>query len=168
MQAAYQKVIGNHWNRFEGRSLPVETVSWREAVRYCAAVAVGGRLPTEAEWEYAARAGSTAARYRAFGAIAWHSGNSGGRTREVRGKQGNDFGLYDMLGNVWEWTADWYGPYQGAETRDPRGPGLGKLRVLRGGSWYDFPTDARASNRHKLDEQGRGGYVGFRCVGEIP
>jgi len=165
-QAAYRKVIGGNPSFFKGENLPVETVSWTEAVRYCEAA--GGRLPTEAEWEYAARGGTAGPRYGELDAIAWYSVNSASRTHEVKGKQPNAFFLYDMLGNVWEWTADWYGPYQGAATVDPRGPSSRMYRVLRGGSWFNNPWYARASFRDWGVEQLRYSYVGFRCVGEIP
>jgi hypothetical protein len=106
-QQAYQRVTGQNPSNLKGANLPVENVNWDEAQAYCAAI--GGRLPTEAEWEYAARAGSTAARYGNLDEIAWHSGNSGGRTHEVGQKLANAFGLFDMLGDVWQWTANWYG-----------------------------------------------------------
>ena len=118
-QQAYQRVTGQNPSDFKGANLPVETVSWDEAQSYCQAI--GGRLPTEAEWEYAARAGSTGARYGDLDQIAWYSGNSGGKTHEVGQKQANAWGLFDMLGNVWQWTADWYAQ--------------GQSRALRGGAW---------------------------------
>jgi formylglycine-generating enzyme required for sulfatase activity len=165
-QAAYQKVIGTNPSRFKGEKLPVERVSWTEAARYCAAI--GGRLPTEAEWEYAARGGKEAARYGELEAIAWHDRNSDSETHEVGQKQPNAFGLYDMLGNVFEWTADWDGPYLGAGTVDPKGPGSGTDRVLRGGSWVSNPRNARASFRDRLAPVFGDFIIGLRCAGEIP
>src|SRR5258708_34035509 len=94
-----------------------------------------GWLPTEAEWEYAARGGDTSARYGAVDSVAWYNANSGSKTHEVGQKQANGYGLYDTLGNVWEWTADWYGEkyYQRGESRDPQGPSAGHKRTRRGG-----------------------------------
>jgi formylglycine-generating enzyme required for sulfatase activity len=110
-QAAYQRVTGSNPSHFSGSERPVESVSLNDALRYC--VAISGRLPTEAEWEYAARAGSTGARYGDVNEIAWYATNSGGRTHDVGQKQASVFGLYDVLGNVWQWTADWYAVSRG-------------------------------------------------------
>jgi formylglycine-generating enzyme required for sulfatase activity len=164
-QAAYQRVTGKNPSNFKGSNLPVETVSWDEAQRYCKAI--GGRLPTEAEWEYAARAGSAGARYGSLDDIAWYVGNSGDKPHEVGQKQPNAFGLYDMLGNVWQWMADWLGfDYPSAAVTDPSGPASGLLRAARGGSWDLNPRDERASNRAAFPPGIRGRAVGFRCVGE--
>ncbi len=165
-QAAYQRVKGANPSYFKGDRLPVEQVNWDEASSYCSAV--GMRLPTEAEWEYAARAGSTASRYGDVDAIAWHDSNSGGKTHEVAQKQANPWGLYDMLGNVWEWTADWYDAnyYQHSESRDSTGPSSGATRSLRGGSWYDYPGLSRVSLRLRLQPGLRNVYLGVRCGGE--
>jgi len=167
-QAAYQRVIGSNPSHFtvqlQGDSLPVETVSWDEARRYCQAV--GGRLPTEAEWEYAARAGSAAARYGNLDDIAWSSSNSGAFTHGVGKKQPNAFGLYDMLGNVWQWTADWFADYQAGQKQDPAGPGAGLYRTLRGGAWNFNSRNARVSNRARSVPANRDNNIGFRCVAE--
>jgi len=97
-----------------------------------------------AEWEYAARGGNPSARYGALDAVAWYFGNSGSQTHEVGQKQANDYGLHDMLGNVWEWVADWYGNYEAGSVSDPQGPSTGQYRTLRGGSWTPLPgTRAR-------------------------
>ncbi len=108
-------------SRFKGDALPVESQTWREARDYCAKI--GGRLPTEAEWEFAARAGSEKARYGELSSLAWYDSNSGGQSWQVGRKHPSAWGLYDMLGNVWEWTADWYGAsyYQQKNVTDPRG-----------------------------------------------
>jgi formylglycine-generating enzyme required for sulfatase activity len=163
-QQAYQRVTGGNPSFAEGANLPVEGVIWNEAEAYCAAV--GGRLPTEAEWEYAARAGSTGARYGNPDEIAWHNG--GGQTHEVGQRLANAFGLDDMLGNVWQWVADWYGPYQARAQSDPSGPESGEFgeKVQRGGAWNDDPKDGRVSYRCGIVPGFRAGLVGFRCVSE--
>jgi formylglycine-generating enzyme required for sulfatase activity len=107
-QAACKEVMKSNPSRFKDDELAVENVTWHDAVKYCETV--GGRLPTEAEWEYAARAGSNAARYGDVDAIAWYGKNSGSTSHAVGGKQPNQFGLFDMLGNVWEWVQDDYAP----------------------------------------------------------
>jgi formylglycine-generating enzyme required for sulfatase activity len=165
-QAAYRRVTGSNPSNFYGDDLPVEKVTWDEARSYCEAI--GGRLPTEAEWEYAARAGSTSVRYGSLDEIAWYRNNSGKRTHEVGRKQPNAFGLYDMLGNVWQRTADWYAEraYERGEARDPVGPPSGSVRTARGGSWGDIPGDVRVSERGGLGSDARWATYGLRCVGE--
>ncbi len=147
-------------------NLPVVGVSWQMAKTFCEST--GGRLPTEAEWEYAARAGSPAARYGTLDEIAWYSSNSGDRIHLVGTKQANAWGLYDTLGNVWEWTWDWYDEkyYSAGAAFDPQGPSTGSGRVVRGGSWGSYPRSARASSRVRLLPEDRSGSVGFRCVRE--
>src|SRR5207244_1857641 len=153
---------------FRGEKLPVEMVTWSQAKAYCEAV--GGRLPTEAEWEYAARAGSDASRYGDLNVIAWHSGNSEDKTHEVGLKQANRWGLHDMLGNVREWVQDWYDEkyYEKSPSTDPTGPASGQSRVIRGGSWFNASRSLRSSNR---DTVGYGPAVrfdiGFRCVWKV-
>ena len=124
-------------------------------------------MPTEAEWEYAARAGTTEPRYGKLDEIAWYSENSGGKAHPVGQKRPNAWGLYDMLGNVFEWTADWYdGKYYTARpAMDPTGPPTGDGRTLRGGSWSDAPRGDRVSFRNGLEPAGRSYGIGFRCVG---
>jgi len=171
--------------------LPMVNVSWDDAKAYCSWA--GGRLPAEAEWEYAARAGSTAARYGLLDDIGWFADNSGrapfdsarvwredqsnygkrladngNRMHEVAGKRPNDFSLHDMLGNVWEWTADWYdAKYYGKKLEnDPSGQAAGELRSVRGGSWLFYPRVLRVSDRVRYRPGVRGNVIGFRCSRE--
>ncbi len=149
-------------------SHPIVNVCWRDAVEYCDWA--GLRLPTEAEWEYAARAGTEASRHGQLDEIAWHVENSGGEAHRVGLKSPNRFGLYDTLGNVFEWTADWYAEkYQGnTEQVDPKGPQTGVGRVVRGGSWNSGPTHSRLSFRHSHDPESKYVIIGFRCVRDVP
>ncbi|MFN7925896.1 MAG: SUMF1/EgtB/PvdO family nonheme iron enzyme [Bryobacteraceae bacterium] len=162
-QAAWTKVMGTDPSHFKGADLPVESVSWEDANRYCQAIS--GRLPTEAEWEYAARAGATAP--DDLKSFAWFDANSDRKTHPVAKLNPNQWGLYDMLGNVWEWVGDWYGPYGGGLVKDPRGPAVGERRVLRGGSWDDLPVYVRVSYRNGSGPTYRFGSIGFRCAGEL-
>ena len=164
-QRAWRQVMGHNPSYFKRDSLPVEEVTWDKAKQYCEAI--GGRLPTEAEWEYAARAGTVGARYGALDSIAWYDGNSGSRTHDVGTKEPNNWKLYDMLGNVWQWTDDWFGQtyYSEGAKSDPQGPQYGMKRVLRGGSWYFGPRILRVSFRHESTPGYRNMSVGLRCVG---
>jgi formylglycine-generating enzyme required for sulfatase activity len=166
-QAAYLFVTGKNPSNFKGPNLPAEHISWEDAQKCCAAI--GGRLPTEAEWEYAARAGNPAARYGDLDRIAWYANNSGNKTHDVARKDANAWGFYDMLGNVWEWTSDWYGSryYQSSETADPQGPPSGEYKTLRGGSWVYDPADVRVSLRHRGEPGDSDGNFGFRCIWKI-
>jgi formylglycine-generating enzyme required for sulfatase activity len=161
-QEAYTRVNGKNPSHFKGAKSPVETVNWAEAQNYCEAI--GGRLPTEAEWEYAARGGNPNARYGPATEIAWYRDGSGGKTRSVAQEKPNAYGLFDMLGNVWQWTADWYGDYPTVPVSDPVGPGPSNGRILRGGSWSDHSRFIRASEREAAPPGDRYDTIGFRCV----
>lgn len=174
-QKQWREIMGNNPSYFKGDDLPVETVSWYEAVEFIQKLnKLTGktyRLPTEAEWEYAARGGAKSKGFLYAGGmeldkVAWYEGNSNDKTHPVGSKAPNELGLYDMSGNVWEWCADWYGDY--AEKSEievnPRGPGEGAFRVHRGGGWYNYAGDCRMSIRG-LDAPGyRGGILGFRLA----
>jgi formylglycine-generating enzyme required for sulfatase activity len=163
-QEAYRRVTGKSPGYFKGARFPVESINWDEAQTYCQAI--GMRLPTETEWEYAARAGSKAARYGDVDQIAWYAVTSENKTHEVMLKQPNAWKLYDMLGNVWEWTAGWYAPFSaGSPETDPQGPASGKIRTLRGGSWGNGPAFVRVSVRSGNEPEHRSNVVGFRCAG---
>jgi formylglycine-generating enzyme required for sulfatase activity len=165
-QVAYQRVIGSNPSHFHGEELPVETVSWNDAQRYCEKA--GMRLPTEAEWEYAARGapGNTPGRYGDVGQIAWYDKNSGSTTHPVAQKLPNKFGLYDMLGNVWEWVSDFYAnKYPDGPQQNPTGAASGQYHSLRGGSWLNLPSYARASDRYGNVPESRDYYIGLRCAG---
>ena len=146
-QEAYQRITGRNPSSFKGSDRPVETVNLYEAREFCGRT--GGRLPTEEQWEYAARAGSTEARYGFIDQAAWYESNSGKQTHPVGQKQANAWGLYDMLGNVWEWTESSYN----SETK-----------VLRGGSWNDDPRFVRASRRDGSSPSVEDDSIGFRCL----
>ena len=157
--------------RGEDRQTAAFAVNWYEAVAYAAWV--GGRLPTEAEWEYACRAGSPA-RYAGgpkeadVAKMAWYAANSGGKAHAVKTREPNAWGLHDLHGNLWEWASDRYGGYAETAANDPAGPAVGALRVLRGGSW-DYPArNLRASLRNWLVPGNRNWYIGFRVVRPAP
>ena len=121
-QYAYERVMGRNPSLYKGALRPVEQITWDEAKAYCEVVC--GRLPTEAEWEYAARAGTTESVYGPLDSIAWNRDNSNGQTHDVATRAPNAWGLYDMLGNVEEWVEDRYGPYDSTPSSDPKGPAI--------------------------------------------
>jgi formylglycine-generating enzyme required for sulfatase activity len=159
-QEQYEAVMGTNPSRFKGSQNPVEQVSWDEAVEFCQRLSelpadksegYTYRLPREAEWEYACRAGTTTE--YSFGDgdgllrdYAWYEDNSTKMTRSVGQKRPNQWGLYDMHGNVWEWCQDWYGDFQNGIAIDPTGPASNDSRVLRGGSFLYYPSLDGLSN----------------------
>lgn len=178
-QAQWTAVMGSNPAVFrrgpDAPRRPVESVSWADCQRFIARLNTLGvgrfRLPTEAEWEYAARAGSTArfpwgddGNESAVHRHAWANSRSYAITHPVCEKPANAWGVFDLHGNVWEWCSDWYGPYAEGPQRDPTGPAEGREKVFRGGSWYDFPVSLRSANRHRHDPDGRYTAVGLRLV----
>ena len=170
-QAEWEAVMGSNPSGFDecGPDCPVENVSWNDVQEFIRRLnaTVGEeryRLPTEAEWEYAARAETSGDRYGNLDAIAWYDGNSGDRPLPVGQKAPNAWGLHDMLGNVWEWVQDWHGGYPGGAVTDPRGPGSGSVRVIRGSSWGNIAGHCRASIRFKRSPGYRLSYLGFRLL----
>jgi formylglycine-generating enzyme required for sulfatase activity len=157
-QGQWQAVIGNNPSKSTGDpNRPVENVSWGDVQEFSRRPQAreGGaayRLPTEAEWEYAVRAGTTT-RWSfgddasQLGRYTWYEGNAGGQTHPVGQLQPNPWGLYDMHGNVWEWVQDWFGPYMSGTAVDPAGPSSGSFRVNRGGSWYFTAGFCRSAMR---------------------
>ena len=186
-QALYQRVMGENPSRFKGANRPVETVIWYDAVKFCNKLSQmegldqcytingtdvswsnkscnGWRLPTEAEWEYAARGGQS---YKYSGSdnideVAWYYGNSGMETHPVGQKKPNGFGLYDMSGNVYEWVWDWYGGYSSQSGTDLVGLSGGQYRVLRGGGWNGSARYARVSTRDSSRPVYESSILGFR------
>ena len=191
-QKEWYEVMGTNPSRFKGDNLPVEQVSWFEAVEYCNRrsakegltpaysgsgesitcdwSANGYRLPTEAEWEYAAKGGGRDPMVYEYSgsnsvdSVAWYTSNSGGTTQSVGTKAPNSLGLYDMSGNVWEWCWDRYGSYSSGSQTDPRGASSGSNRVWRGGSWGNSAESARSAYRYFSYPYNRSYFYGFRVL----
>ena len=172
-QALWRAVMGSNPSYFEGDNLPVEQVSWNDCQTFInrlnSYTGRNFRLPTEAEWEFAARGGNSSRHYKYSGSnyisdVAWYDGNSGNRTHPVGTKRPNELGLYDMSGNVFEWCSDWYGTYSSYSQNDPIGATSGSERVERGGSWFIFARDCRSSNRSSFTPGDRYYDLGLRLV----
>ena len=173
-QGQWKAVMGKNPSRYTGDdNRPVESVSWEDVQEFIQKLnALTGkryRLPTEAEWEYAARGGKTSQGYKYAGGnsidkVAWYALNSSGQTHLVGQKQPNELGLYDMTGNVWEWCQDWYESYSSSAQTNPTGPTHGSSRVLRGGSWNRNAGYCRVSDRNDDNPSGRAINIGFRLV----
>ncbi|HRZ38136.1 MAG TPA: formylglycine-generating enzyme family protein [Candidatus Paceibacterota bacterium] len=181
-QAEYSALMGGNPSHFQGDSnCPVEKLNWFEAEAYCAALSERERqagrlpagyvyrLPSEAEWEYACRAGSTnlfsfGDNDQAADAHAWTLENSESRSHPVGLKQANAWGLHDMHGNVWEWCLDWFAPYPETPATDPVGPASSKFKVFRGGGWNQEIQYARSANRFMMSPSNGIHFVGFRVA----
>jgi formylglycine-generating enzyme required for sulfatase activity len=172
-QAQYEAIMGNNPSKFNGPTNPVESISWDDADNFCKKLSAktrqAVRLPTEAEWEYACRAGTKTA--FSFGDedsglddYGWYAANSGGTTHPVAQKKPNPWGLYDMHGNVWEWCSDLHDDYTTKAVTDPQGAGSGPYRIVRGGGYLYNPVNCRSANRGYYAPVDRDIRCGFRVV----
>ena len=172
-QALWKIVMGSNPSNFKGDNLPVENVSWNNCQKFISKLnkltGKSFRLPTEAEWEFAARGGNKSRGYlysgsNAIGDVAWYEGNSSFMTHAVGTKQPNELGIYDMTGNVWEWCQDWYDSYSSSPQTNPTGAVSGSYRVDRGGSWNCLARSCRASCRDRCTPDYRNNSCGLRLV----
>ena len=177
-QALWQAVMGSNPSYFSGNDQPVERVSWNDCQEFitqlnqlCSSQLNGKQftLPTEAQWEYAARGGNQSMHYKYSGSnsiddVAWYTSNSGSKTHQVGTKSPNELGIYDMSGNVWEWCQDWYGSYSSGSQTNPTGPSSGSGRVNRGGSWNFNAKYCRVSHRYNSNPVNRSRDLGFRLA----
>ena len=173
--------MGSNPSHFKGGQLPVENVSWGDAMEFCRKLTERERqagrlptgtiytLPTEAQWEYACRAGTTGDYAGKVDAMAWYAKNSGAATHAVGTKQANAWGLHDMHGNVWEWCEDWYADkLPGGSVSDFKGAASGSLRVNRGGSWWNDAANCRSAFRIRFSPGNRYDDLGFRLCRDVP
>jgi len=174
-QAEYKAIMGTNPSWFEGDDKPIDYVTWYDAKEFCRQLSEKEgrtyRLPTEAEWEYACRAGTTTKYYwgdKINDAYLWYKDNSDQQTHSVGEKLPNAWGLYDMLGNVYEWCEDWYDRdyYSRSPWTDPVGPSSGLFRVLRGGSWFSYENAKHSAFRSNIAPSDTYHYIGFRVVME--
>ena len=165
--------MGKNPSKFKGDNLPVEQVSWNDCQKFISKLNnITGktfRLPTEAEWEYAARGGKKSRGYQYSGSnnlsdVAWYVGNSWSKTHAVGSKQANELGIYDMSGNVWEWCQDWYGKYSSSSHTNPTGANSGSDRVFRGGGWDISARFCRSSYRYFITPDDHCNFLGLRLV----
>jgi len=172
-QAQWKAVMGENRSKNKGDTLPVENVTWTEIQEFISRLNTktgkNYRLPTESEWEYAARGGNKSRKYKYSGSndldsVAWYIGNSDNKTHIVGSKSANELGIFDMSGNVWEWCNDRYGSYINNEQINPPGLVNGSYRVFRGGSWYSNAGASRVSNRLYDNSEFRYAYLGFRLA----
>ena len=172
-QELWQAVMGSNPSKFKGSKHPVEQVSWEDCQQFIMKLnqltGRSFRLPTEAEWEYAARGGNRSNGYKyaggnSIGDVAWYDGNSSSTAHDVGTKRANELGLYDMAGNVWEWVHDWKGDYPSSSQTNPRGPSSGSYPVFRGGSWSYSAWCCRVSNRSSRTPAARYDDVGLRLA----
>lgn len=173
-QELWETVMGSNPSYFTGyNQRPVEQVSWNDSQEFIRMLnSLTGkyfRLPTEAEWEYAARGGNKSQGYKYCGSnnvgdVAWYDSNSNNQTHPVKQKQANELGIYDMSGNVWEWCSDWYGSYNSYSQTDPAGPSFGSDRVCRGGSWNYDAFLCRSSDRCWVTPDFKHSGLGFRLA----
>ena len=170
-QSQWQEVMGNNPSYFQqaGLDAPVEHVTWNDVQPFLAKLNASQnqwlvRLPTEAEWEYAARAGTTGETYGPLDEIAWYGANGSRTIHPVGKKSPNAFGLYDMLGNVWQWCQDWFGPYSSAPAVDPQGESSGDRRITRGGCYYCDAIHERAARRNRDLVEHSWRSIGFRIA----
>ena len=172
-QEEWEAVMGSNPSHFKGAKRPVERVSWNDCQTFIrklnAMTGKNFRLPTEAEWEFAARGGNSSRGYKyaggnSLGSVVWYDDNSNDQTHNVGTKSPNELGLYDMSGNVWEWCSDWYGSYSSSSQTNPKGPSTGSYRVFRGGSWYNNARYCRVSNRSNNSPGYSDDNLGFRLA----
>ena len=172
-QELWEAVMGSNPSNSMGAQKPVESVSWNDCKNFIKKLSsLTGRtfrLPTEAEWEYAARGGNKSLHYKYSGSdnideVAWYNNNSGRSTHAVGTKSPNELGIYDMSGNVWEWCSDWYGGYSAGAQTNPQGPSSGSYRVLRGGSWINYAGNCRVSIRSYDDPGNSNINFGLRLI----
>ena len=172
-QSLWKAVMGSNPSNRKGDNLPVENVSWNDCQTFLrklnAMTGKNFRLPTEAEWEFAARGGNRSRGYQYSGSkkiddVAWYNNNSGGETHPVGTKAPNELGIYDMSGNVWEWCQDWEGSYSSSAQTNPKGPSSGSYRVIRCGGWGSSALCCSVANRIDFAPDGWGSSLGLRLA----